>query len=199
MFNILFSHNQYLQMQYPGSGKFKMHSQWDLSVEIPLRVSIEILVVAMRRPLHERRWGCDGYCPSLSSRQLSRALHMQASHYLAPVSLPDRCPEHYTCKFRSSDDGHSIIITEYINEHNHDISQALYNLIPAQRRLEQPDKNKAGPWFPLMWGRSTRYRGYYCCWLQQNWRPWTLMTSESCYYLLQEDCLPLSEDRQSHM
>ena len=73
---------------------------------------------------------------------------MQALHCLAPVSIPDRYPEHYTYKFRSSDDGHSIIITEYINEHNHDISQALYNLIPAQHRLEQPDKYKAGPWLP---------------------------------------------------
>ena len=58
------------------------------------------------------------------------------------------CP--FTLKLRSSEDGNSLIVKKYHNEHNHDISQALYNLIPAQRQLEQPDKNKAGPWFPLM-------------------------------------------------
>lgn len=51
------------------------------------------------------------------------------------------CP--FQLKLRSSDEGHSLIITKYINEHNHDISQPLYYLLPAQRRLEQPDKNKA--------------------------------------------------------
>ena len=51
------------------------------------------------------------------------------------------CP--FQLKLKASDDGHSLIIKQYISEHNHDISQPLFNHLPAQRRLEQPEKNKA--------------------------------------------------------
>ena len=51
------------------------------------------------------------------------------------------CP--FQLKFRYSEDGQSLIIMKYINEHNHETSKPLYNLLPAQRRLPQPVKNKA--------------------------------------------------------
>ena len=51
------------------------------------------------------------------------------------------CP--FTLKLRSSEDGNSLIVKKYHNEHNHDISQALYEHLPAQRRLDQVDKDKA--------------------------------------------------------
>ena len=49
----------------------------------------------------------------------------------------------FTLKLRSSEDGNSLIVKKYHNEHNHDISQALYEHLPAQRRLDQADKDKA--------------------------------------------------------
>ena len=51
------------------------------------------------------------------------------------------CP--YQLKLRSSEDRQSLVATKYVCDHSHEVSKALYNLLPAQRRLHQSDKDKA--------------------------------------------------------
>ncbi|XP_068228108.1 uncharacterized protein [Palaemon carinicauda] len=51
------------------------------------------------------------------------------------------CP--FQLKLRYSDDGRRLVITKYVSEHNHEISKQLYNLLPAQRRLDHSDKDRA--------------------------------------------------------
>ncbi|KAK7114682.1 hypothetical protein V1264_000704 [Littorina saxatilis] len=51
------------------------------------------------------------------------------------------CP--FTLKLRANPEGTHLLVTKFDNIHNHNVLECLYNVMPAQRRLNKEDKEKA--------------------------------------------------------